>query len=76
MVSKLIKMPKYGILFKKKETIDMRKDSRYFKARSREPLAYYARGFSLYQDEIFLVQKQEAFRTMQRYMPRILRMPT
>ena len=29
----------------------MRKDSKYFKVRSREPLAYSARGFSLYQDK-------------------------
>ena len=62
--------------FLRKETIDMRKDSQYFKARSREPLAYDARGFSLCKDEISLAQKQEASRTMQRYMPRILRIPT
>lgn len=62
--------------FLRKETTDMRKDSQYFKARSREPLAYDARGFSLYQDEISLVQKHEVSRTMQRYMPRILRIPT
>ena len=46
MVSKLIKMPKYGILFKIRNH-RYAKGLAVFKARLGEPLAYSARGFAL-----------------------------